>query len=100
MEANISRWKAQFDPVKPDSGKRFERDVAGLKVTIYEVAGSYTGMVMRGQPAKAREGWALLAAIVEGAGGEPWFFKMTGPEKTVAAARADFESFANSFRPK
>lgn len=100
VEANIGRWKGQFDPVKADSGKRFERQVAGLKVTIYEVAGSYTGMVMKGQPAKAREGWALLAAIVEGGSGEPWFFKMTGPEKTIAAARPDFESFVNSFRPR
>ena len=100
IEANIGRWKGQFDPVKPDSGKRFERDVAGLKVTIYEVAGSYTGMVMRGQVAKPRENWALLAAIVEGSGGDPWFFKMTGPEKTIAAARADFESMVNSLRKK
>lgn len=100
VEANIGRWKGQFDPVKPDSAKRMERDVAGLKVTIYEVAGSYTGMVMRGQVAKPRESWALLAAIVEGSGGDPWFFKMTGPEKTVAAARADFDSLVNSFRKK
>lgn len=100
VEANIGRWKGQFDPVKPDSTKRFERDVAGLKVTIYEVAGSYTGMVMRGQVNKPKEGWALVAAIVEGSGGDPWFFKLTGPEKTVAAARADMDSLVNSFRPK
>lgn len=100
VEQNIGRWKAQFDPMKPDSSRRFERQVAGLKVTIYEVAGSYTGMVMKGQVTKPREGWALVAAIVEGTSGDPWFFKLTGPEKTVAAARADFESLANSVRPK
>lgn len=100
VEANIGRWKGQFDPMKPESSRRFERDVAGLKVTIYEVAGSYTGMVMRGQVNKPKEGWAMVAAIVEGSGGDPWFFKLTGPEKTVAAARADFESLTNSLRPK
>ncbi|MFO0593338.1 MAG: hypothetical protein U0441_37700 [Polyangiaceae bacterium] len=100
VEANLSRWKAQFDPVKPDSTKRFERTIAGLKVTIFETAGSYTGMVVRGQQNKPRESWALLAAIVEVPGGDPWFFKLTGPEKTLTAARPDFESLANSVRPK
>lgn len=100
VEANLGRWKGQFDPVKPDSTKRFERQVAGLKVTIFETAGSYTGMVVRGQNPKPRENWALLAAIVEVPGGDPWFFKLTGPEKTLAQARPDFESLANSVRPK
>jgi hypothetical protein len=100
VEANLGRWKAQFDPPKPDSTKRFERTVAGLKVTIFETAGSYTGMVIKGQAPKPHENWALLAAIVEVPGGDPWFFKLTGPEKTLAAARPDFESLANSVRPK
>lgn len=100
VEANIGRWKGQFDPMKPESSRRFERQIAGLKVTIYEVAGAYTGMVMKGQVNKPKEGWALVAAIVEVQGGDPWFFKLTGPEKTVAAARPDFESLTNSFRPK
>lgn len=100
VEPNLQRWKAQFDPVKPEATKRFERTVAGLKVTIFETAGSYTGMVIRGQNPKPRESWALLAAIVEVPGGDPWFFKLTGPEKTLQAARADFESLANSVRPK
>lgn len=100
VEANLGRWKAQFDPPKADATKRFERTVAGLKVTIFETAGSYTGMVVRGQNPKPRESWALLAAIVEVPGGDPWFFKLTGPEKTLAAARGDFESLANSVRPK
>lgn len=100
VEMNLNRWKGQFDPAKPDSMKRVEREVAGLRVTIFEIAGNYTGMVMKGQVTKPKESYALLAAIVEKSGGDPWFFKLTGPEKTVTAARADFESLANSFRPK
>ena len=100
IEANIGRWKGQFDPMKPDSSRRFERQIAGLKVTIYEVAGAYSGMVMKGQVTKPRDGWALVAGIVEVQGGDPWFFKLTGPEKTVAAARADFESLMHSVRTK
>jgi len=100
VEANLNRWKAQFDPPKEGSMKRVERQVAGLRVTIFEIAGSYTGMVMKGQVTKPKESYGLLAAIVETGNGDPWFFKLTGPEKTVAAARADFDSLANSFRPK
>jgi hypothetical protein len=100
VEMNLSRWKAQFDPVKENSTKRQERTVAGLRVTIFETAGAYTGMFVKGQATKPREGWAMLAVIVEVPGGDPWFFKLTGPEKTLAAARPDFESLANSVRPK
>jgi hypothetical protein len=100
VEMNLNRWKGQFDPAKPDSTKRFERTVAGLRVTIFEIAGSYTGMVMKGQVTKPKESWALIAAIVEVPGGDPWFFKLTGPEKTVVAARPDFDGLVNSFRPK
>jgi hypothetical protein len=100
VEANLGRWKAQFDPVKADSAKRQERTIAGLRVTIFETAGTYTGMVVKGQATKPRESWAMLAAIVEVKGGDPWFFKLTGPEKTLSAARSEFESLANSVRPK
>lgn len=100
IEANIGRWKGQFSPLKEDSAKRFEREVAGLKVTIVEMSGAYTGMFVKGQATSPKEGWSLLAAIVEPPSGDPWFFKMTGPAKTIAAARADFDGLVNSFRPK
>ena len=41
---------------------------------------------------------ALLGAIVE-VGGSLWFFKMTGPAKTVAAARPEFDKLVSSFKP-
>lgn len=100
IEANLGRWKAQFDPVKAEATKRQERTIAGLRVTIFETAGAYTGMFVKGQAIKPKEGWAMLAVIVEVQGGDPWFFKLTGPEKTLAAARPDFDSLANSMRPK
>lgn len=99
IEQNLERWKGQFDPVKPDSTKRQERQIAGLRVTLFEIAGNYSGMVMKGQVSKPKENYALLAAIVE-VNGDPWFFKLTGPAKTVYAARPEFESLANSVRPR
>ena len=41
----------------------------------------------------------LLGAVVDG-GERQHFFKLTGPEKTVSAAKKDFESFVSSFRAK
>ena len=40
-------------------------------------------------PKTPKPGYKLLGAIVEGPGGNV-FFKLTGPAKTVEAARADF----------
>ena len=41
----------------------------------------------------------LLGAIVD-AGERQHFFKMVGPEKTVTAAKKDFEKFVASLRGK
>jgi hypothetical protein len=43
-------------------------------------------------------GSKLVGAVVEGPGG-PWFFKVTGPRSTVAAAEPAFENMLRSVRP-
>lgn len=87
-DANVERWVRQFD----DAGKetKSEKTVAGFKVTIVEVSGSYLGggMSPTGAP-EPKKGWSLLGAIVE-TPGAPYFFKMTGPTATVKKARPDF----------
>jgi hypothetical protein len=45
-----------------------------------------------------KPGYALLGAIVETS--PPTFFKLTGPEKTVMAARADFDKLVDGLRAK
>ncbi|HSN55836.1 MAG TPA: hypothetical protein VLT32_14275, partial [Candidatus Sulfomarinibacteraceae bacterium] len=49
-------------------------------------------------PTEPIPGSRLLGAVIDGPGG-PWFFKLTGPAETVAAAAADFESMLRSVRP-
>ena len=49
-------------------------------------------------PGPAKPDYALLGAIVETQ--PPHFFKLTGPAKTVAAAKADFDKMVQSFRAK
>jgi hypothetical protein len=98
VDANIKRWSSQFDG-SPEM-KVSHRDVGSLSVTVVEGHGTFNGGGMPGGPAAApKRGWALLAAIVESAE-PPYFFKLTGPDKTVKAARADFDAFVASFKGK
>jgi hypothetical protein len=97
---NIQRWAGQFEQKSPDAVKRTERTVAGLKVTLVEVQGTLTGSGMPGAPpAPPKPSYALLGAIVE-TEGTFTFFKLTGPEKTLTLARADFDKLIDSISPK
>ena len=99
VEANIDRWKAQFQGQngKPAEAQVQKRTVHGLAVTTITAAGAYSGM---GGPmaggSTAQPGYRMLGAIVEGPGGNV-FLKFTGPEKTVAANQQRFEQLLTSF---
>ncbi|MBX3230778.1 MAG: hypothetical protein KIT84_01065 [Labilithrix sp.] len=95
VDANVTRWAGQFGNATP---KKDSRSPNGLKVTVVELAGTYSSGGMMG-PATPKEHWMLLGAVVE-AGEQLHFFKLTGPEKTVQAARKDFDTFVASFRAK
>jgi hypothetical protein len=93
VDANAERWIGQFDPAARKTAKRATRKVGQLEVTTVEVHGTYSpGM---GGDASSGEGRALLGAIVD-TPGMPHFFKLTGPVKTVQAARAEFEAMIAS----
>lgn len=90
-DANITRWIGQFEPTDRSNAERATREVAGLKVTTVLVKGTFLGGGMMGAPSEPKPKWAMLAAIVE-TGDTPHFFKMTGPEDTVTAARIEFDT--------
>jgi hypothetical protein len=91
LDANIGRWAGQFGNATPKTEKR---TVNGLAVTIVEIKGPYVGMGSSAIPNQM-----LLGAIVEG-GEEHHFFKLVGPEKTVTAARKDFDALVASLHAK
>lgn len=100
VDQNVQRWIGQFEQKQGEEPKRSERKVGDLKVTTVEVHGTFkSGMPGMG-PAEPKTGWALLGAIVETPAGSSWFFKLTGPDKTVTAARADFDKLVDSLRLK
>lgn len=98
VDANIKRWSGQFGSADAKTEKRKPN---GLDVTVVEIKGTFAsgGMGMMGGPTTPKEKWMLLGAVVDG-GDRQHFFKMTGPEKTVSAAKKDFDAFVASFRAK
>jgi hypothetical protein len=99
VEANIARWKGQFQGPggKPAVAQEKSRTIHGLKVTTIDTSGEYSGM---GGPMAAsktvKSGYRLLGAVVESPEGNV-FVKFAGPAATVAANQAKFEQLLGSF---
>ena len=78
--------------------KRQSRTVNGLKVTLVDVPGTYVAEMTPGSTARHNSpNFHLRAAVIETANG-PYFIKLTGPAKTVAASEKAFESFLASVK--
>lgn len=93
VDANAKRWIEQFDAEGQKTAKRSTRKVNGLEVTIVEVDGKYSGGM--GAGAREQENWSLVGVIVA-TPGMPHFFKVTGPTKSVKAARAEVDELIGS----
>jgi hypothetical protein len=97
-EANIQRWIGQFPDTKPSDAKRSQRTVNGFTQTIVELEGTYSsGMLGAPTPTTPKPQYRLIGAVVETPGG-PYFFKLTGPKKTVEAARGGFFAMLDSIK--
>jgi hypothetical protein len=94
-DANVDRWIGQFDADARKTAKRGTRKVGSFEVLVVEIQGTYSGGM--GKEGAAQPGWALLGAIVP-TPGMPHFFKLTGPAKSVLAARAEFDAMIASVR--
>jgi len=85
---------------KDDQIKRAKQKVGDLDVTVVEIHGTFSGSGMPGAaPAAPKPSFALFGAIVE-TQGSLTFFKLTGPEKTMAAAKPGFDKLVASLRAK
>jgi hypothetical protein len=97
---NVERWVRQFDSLD-DEPRQATRKVNGMAVTRMDLAGVYRPMRMPGAGAGPATvpGSRLIGAIVQAPSGL-WFFKMTGPDATVAAAAAELDKMVDSARPR
>ena len=98
VQMNLDRWIGQFQTPQGTraKGQVSRRQVHGLSVTIVDVSGTYlqsSGPMM--SPTGTKPGFRMLAAVAETPDG-PWFFKLTGPAKTVMKWAPSFQSFLDT----
>jgi hypothetical protein len=92
VEANLDRWKAQFEQDPPNNAE--VRKSKGV-VTL-EVRGTYVAEKTPGSGDRFREkGYRMLASIVEAKSG-PHYFKLVGPAATVERWKAAFEAMVST----
>jgi hypothetical protein len=102
VEENISRWTGQFKGVTPETIVRTSKSANGLTHSFVQiVAGEFQGMapMMGGAATEPKDKYGLLGVVTEAPSGK-YFFKMTGPSKTVAASKAAFEQLVDSIQAK
>jgi hypothetical protein len=97
VEANIDRWKGQFQP-QPKSMSQEDIDIAGLKATIVDLSGDFNDQRGPFAPGELRPGYRMIAAVIP-VGGQLHFIKATGPQKTIASHAAAIQQFIRSARP-
>ncbi len=99
---NLERWTNQM--LQPDNRpsadvattSRFE--VGGMQITLLDVPGIFAAEVLPGSRMRYyKRGFRLKAAVVETPGG-PFFFRLTGPETTVARWEPAFTALVDSVR--
>lgn len=100
IQANIDRWCSQFaQPDGSDSRDRARIDtitVNGHEVTTFALAGRYIAETSPGSGQRLdNPNWAVKAAIVPMADGA-FYFKMTGPESTIAEQADAFDAMIAS----
>jgi hypothetical protein len=99
IDANVERWVKQFSGVSASDVKRADRQANGLRQHTVEIQhGTFDAGQMAAAGSKGpKQDYALQGAIVEAPSGA-YFFKMTGPARTVSAARPAFLQLLDSVR--
>lgn len=99
-EDNIRRWQGFFRDDDGNLPKIESRVVKGknVDVTRVETAGRYVAPVFPGSPkTHDKPGYRLLGGIVQ-TDQTGYFFRMIGPDKTVASARNGFDQLLASIK--
>lgn len=99
VDLNIQRWQEQFTDGagRPAQARVNHPVINGMKTTTLDASGNYSGLGGPTGPAHTVPGYRVLAAIIEGPGGNI-FVKFTGPQATVAAQQGAFAQMLGSFK--
>ena len=100
VEANLERWTNQMlqpdDRPSSDAATTTSFEVAGMSVIVLDVPGIYTAQVQPGSGMRYyKRGFRLKAAVVETSAG-PYFFKLTGPGRTVTEHESAFNALLST----
>ena len=100
VEANLERWANQMrqEDGRPSSDVATTTSfaVSNLTVTVLDVPGIYAAEIQPGAGMRYyKRAYRLKAAVVETPSG-PYFFKLTGPGRTVANWESDFTRLLES----
>jgi hypothetical protein len=99
IEANVDRWVKQFKDVPAERVRREDRKTNGMLTHVIQIdSGTFNANTMGQGAEKLKKDYALLGAIVEAPSGA-YFFKLTGPKKTVSAAKKPFDALLASIKP-
>jgi hypothetical protein len=103
VDKAFATWSAEFESPDGAQPKRAPLDGGRFPVETLEAAGKYkVGVGPQVGPKKKapvqmmREHYRLVGAVVKTTDRGNWFFKMTGPEDTVASSRDAFLSMVRS----
>ena len=98
LETNVKRWEGQFENEdgKTPKAKVETKKGKNVEVTRVEVAGRYVAAMTPGQPGQNNKpNYRLLGAIIKTPSID-YYFKMTGPDKTVASTSKQFDALIES----
>ena len=98
LEANVERWIGQMQ--QPDgrarAAKRESRTINGLRVTLVDLSGTYVAEMSPGSGQRHNSpGFRMRAGYIETPNG-PYFIKLVGPARTVAASEKLFDAFLST----
>ncbi len=93
VDANFERWMGQFQDLDRSKTHRNDHTSGNLTLHVLEIdSGTFAsamGPMGPAQTATPKSNYGLLGAVIESPSGD-YFFKLTGPAKTVKSARSRF----------
>ncbi len=100
VDSNVERWQRMFRDKDGNPPKVDVKTVKGqnTEVNRVEIAGNYTPMTFPGKEKQSsKDNYRLLGAIVI-TPETGYFLRMVGPDKTITAARDDFDKLIKSIK--
>ena len=101
VKQNVDRWKGQFIPPEgktlDDVSTTKETKVGGFAAIYLDVRGTFKDGVPGSNKVTKRPGYRMLALQVDG-DKNPYHIKLTGPAKTIAKHKKNFDKWLEAFK--